>query len=64
MKVLMLVDVGIWDILLLVRVKKNKGKKSQAHPTEKKREKKNQIIQTMNQQGKKPIIIITMLRVV
>jgi hypothetical protein len=46
-------------------VRKKKGEKSQALPTEKKMGKNiNQIIQTMSQQGKKPIIIITIVRIV
>ncbi len=59
----MMVNMGIVDIIIGGSEKK-KGKKSQTLPTEKKMGKKiNQIIQTMNQQGKEPIIIITIVRV-
>ena len=59
------VDGGEWGNrgnIIIGESEKNKGKESQALPTEKKEKKINQIIQTMNQQGKKTIIIITMVR--
>ena len=59
---LMVVNEGIVGILLLVRVKKIKARRAKIFQQRKKRGKINQIIQTMNQQGKKTIIIITMVR--
>ena len=61
--VLMMVDIGTMGHIIIGESEKNKGKKSQALPTKKKWGKNKSIIQTMNQQGKKPIIIIiTMVR--
>ena len=59
---LMVVNEGIVEILLLVRVKKIKARRAKLFQQRKKGEKINQIIQTMNQQGKKTIIIITIVR--
>ena len=59
---LMVVNEGIVGILLLVRVKKIKARRAKLFQQRKKGEKINQIIQTMNQQGKKPIIITTIVR--
>jgi hypothetical protein len=58
-----MVEMGIVGIIIGESEKK-KGKKSQTLPTKKKMgEKINQIVQTMSQQGKKTIIIITIVRV-
>ena len=61
------VDGGEWGNhgnIIISESEKNKGKESQTLPTEKKMgEKINQIIQTMNQQGEKTIIITTIVRV-
>ncbi len=57
-----MVEMGI-VVLLLVRVKKRKARRAKLFQQRKKWGKKiNQIIQTMSQQGKEPIIIITMVR--
>ena len=50
-------------ILLLVRVKKRKARRAKIfHQRKNGGEKTNQIIQTINQHGKKSIIIITKVR--
>ena len=49
-------------ILLLVRVKKRKVRRAKIFHQRKNGEKTNQIIQTINQHGKKSIIIITIVR--
>ena len=66
MKIMMLIVVneGIVGILLLVRVKKIKARRAKLFQQRKNGKKINQIVQTIDQQGEKPIIIITIVRVV